>query len=267
MSQAQRSGAPGIDDAGVRDYFLLCLGALAVLLLVLLRRDLGPWACLPVVVGLLGAWQRWRLAPILVLVCLAVLIIWREPLGDVRGPYRSARGFRLPDWLLSMAVLAYFIGHYRLQSLTLSILPADPRRREEGADREVYPGPRNRFREPQLMKSAELGWVILVLPVCALLAQVVWGRLPARRLLATSSEEWDLPTRAWQGIIAGWSLAILLFVAHGFLRYLGWQRQSPREARLTLQDTLWQETRREQRRVYQWLARARNRVQRGKEQL
>jgi hypothetical protein len=256
MMQSHRAAVPRIDDPGVRDYFMLCLGAVAVLFLVLLRRNLGPWACLPVAVGLLGAWQRWRLAPFLVLTCLAVLIIWREPWGDVRWTYRSPRTFRVPDWILSMAVLGYFIGHYRLQSLTLSILPADPRRRDESVDEDATRAPRgsprrNYFREPPSLTGAEIGWAILALPICALLAQAFW------RLLPGEPAEPKLQARVWQGIVTGWCLALALFVAHGVLRYLGWRRQSPREARLTLDDSLWQETRREQRRISYWLTWAR----------
>ena len=46
----------------------------------------------------------------------------------------------------------------------------------------------------------------------------------------------------------------LLLGLFALLGYRGWQRQSADEAALFLRDTLWAETRREQRRIQRWLA-------------
>ena len=251
------------NNAAVGNYFMVCLGALALLFLVMLRRGMGQWSCLPVAVGLLGAWQRWRLAPVLTLCAVAVLLVWREPWGDARWyNYRPARTFRLPDWILCIAVLGYFAAQYRLQALTHAIFPKDPRRQSEDGD-DGTPGAANTWkpdvRNPQLAKPAEIGWLLLALPLCALFAQVLWRLLPQRQLMA------GLPIRVWQAIIAGWCLALVLFVAHGLLRYFGWRRRSPEGTRLLVHDTWWQETRREERRINHWLAWARLGHRRRKE--
>ena len=43
-------------------------------------------------------------------------------------------------------------------------------------------------------------------------------------------------------------------IAATVLGHLGWRRLSPEEAALFLQDALWHETRREQRRINRWRA-------------
>jgi hypothetical protein len=255
--------AENADDSVAANYQMVCLSALAVLFFVLLRRNMAPWNCLPVAVGLLGVWQRWRLGPFLTLTTLAILLIWLEPWGDARWVgYRPTRTFRLQDWFLCVAVLAYFSAHYRLQSLTYSIFPTDRRRHVEP---DVGPGPGAPLapgtgrRDSRLAMPVEILWLLMALPICALLAQILWKLLPER------SNIFDVRPRVWQGIVTGWFLALGLFVAHALLRYGGWRRQSPRAARLQLLDTLWQETRREQRSLNHWLAWARLRRKRTKE--
>ena len=260
MTEQERM-APNLDEAGLRNYTVLCLGSLSLLLMALLRRDVGPWSFLPVAIGLLSVWQHWRVGPFLTLITLVILLVWHEPVGDILSrSSQAARTFRLPDWILCMAVLGYMIGQYRLQSLTHSIIPADPRRDRAAADGQtIVPAvllPQNtRHRDPGLVRAGEIGWVLMALPLCALFAQVAWRLLPGTTSWSGDfSGNWRVVV---QGIVVAWVLALALFVARGLLRYLGWRQQSTRQARLTLQDTCWQETRQEQRRISHWLAWAR----------
>jgi hypothetical protein len=259
---------PREDDPAVRNYFAICLGGLALLFLLLLRRDLGLWSCLPVALGLVGAWQRWRLAPLMILIAVIVLLIWHEPLGDAsRYARRLPRVFQLPDWLLSIALLAYAAAHYRLQALTHSIFPTDLRRQpvprhERGISAQQVNSQENVPRQPHPGTGSEIGMLLLALPLCGMAAQLVWRLLPIEGFI---NEGPYLRRRVWQGMVGGWCVMLILFVGHGILRYLGWQRLTPREARLVVQDTLWQETRREQRRLQYWLAWARLRRKRRKE--
>src|SRR5207245_11667064 len=118
-------------------------------------------------------------------------------------------------------------------------------------------------RDPRLVQSAEVAWVLMALPVCALFAQVLWRLLPAR---TSWSGDFQQAGRVLvPGIVFAWFLVVALFVAQGLLRYLGWQQQTPREARLTLLDTYWQETRRELRRISHWMAWAQSRRTRRKD--
>jgi len=70
---------PRADDPAVRIISRFCLGGLALLFLLLLRRDLGLWSCLPVALDSLAPGSGWRLAPLMTLICVIVLLIWHDP--------------------------------------------------------------------------------------------------------------------------------------------------------------------------------------------
>jgi hypothetical protein len=240
------------DDAqtAVQIYMYICLTGLVVLFLVLLRRGLGSWSFVPAVIGVLGLGLRWRFAPLLTLVVLTFALYAREP-----RPFLISRGFSLSDWILSVALLAYFAGHYRLQALTHSIFPVDRRRRKRPAAAGV-PARRARGvkripRDPRLVQPAEVGWILLCLPVLALGAQLIW------RFLPQEEGNYGLDTGKWRGIVLAWLATMLLLAIAGLFRYLGWRNWNRRQARMVLQDALWQETRREQRRLAGWMAWAR----------
>jgi hypothetical protein len=235
---AERKNEQPLAETAVQVYTYICLTALVVLFLVLLRRGLGGWGFVPAVVGLLGLVLRWRLAPPLTLIVLTFVLYLREPV--VIHPFQFlSRGFSLSDWLISVSVLAYFAGHYRLQGLTHSIFPIDPRRRQS-AERLI--------RDPDLAQSAEVGWMLLSLPVLALAAQLIW------RLLPQEEGKYGLDTGKWRGLLLAWLAIILLLGVASVLRYLSWRGWNRRQARIVLQDALWQETRQEQRRLAGWTA-------------
>jgi hypothetical protein len=254
------------EDAAVRNYIFIGLAALVAVFLVLARRGLGSWSLLPVLVGLLGLTLRWRASSVLFLLVLCGLIYYQETMERVQVRPFDRRGFRtfhLPDWLLSGAVLAYCAAHARLLGLTVFIFPPDRRRREEpasqptGRPRWFSRSPKQR-RPSRLVNPWEVSWLVLSLPVWAFLAQVCW------KLLPTHLDAYNLEPATWQGIILVWMLAVGLFLAAGFLSYAGQQQVTRREALLFFQDAVWQETRREQRRIGSWLAWARLRRRREK---
>ncbi len=258
-------------DPAVRNYVFLCLTALVLIFLVLVRRGMGGWSFLPVIVGLLGAGLRWRLAPILCLILLTGLLYSHDLPGQaVRlNQWPRGRAFRLEDWILSGAVLAYFAAHYRLQGLTLSIFPVDPRRlggedRPAGQVSHLPEGDTPR-RESRLVSPSEIGWLILSLPIFAFLAQWSWILLPDYD--EQHQAPFGLEPRAWQGMITAWVLALGLYVVAGLLDYVGRMRMTRQEATLVLQDVLWKETCRDQRRLQRWLAWASFRNRRRKEKL
>lgn len=242
-------------EAAERNYLFLALTALVILLLLLLRRGLGGWSLLPVLMGLAGVTLRWRAAPLLVLGFMAGLIYANEPVGLRRS---IGTGPNVLDWVMAGAMLAYFAAHYRLQSLTLGIFPADRRR-------EVLNPPANesavtgRARSAGMVAPAEIGWLVLTLPLYVALAQGYWLMMPTERV------ENRLPPQAWRGITLIWGLGLVLFGAAALLGYLGRRGQSAREARVYLQDVLWQETRREQRRLERWRQWLRTRQRRSKQ--
>jgi hypothetical protein len=243
-----------LSETALQVYTYICLTALVVMFLVLLRRGLGSWSFLAPVVGLLGVGLRLRLGPLLTLIVMTFLLYAREPVVIHTFPFIS-RAFSLSDWLLSVSLLAYFAGHYRLQGLTQSILPSDLRRRKgtepEGESKAA-------IRDPRLVQSAEVGWLLLLLPVFALAAQLIWRLLPQ-----DEGNRYGLDVGKWRGITTAWLAILLLLAIAGLLRYLRWRGWSRRQASLVLQDALWQETRREQRSLAGWIAWARTRQPKG----
>jgi hypothetical protein len=241
MTRPEKPTEPAPEPA-VRNYTYLCLTALVILFLALTRRGVGVFSFLPVLVGVAGVGLRWRAAPIMVLILVSGLAMTDLGTGPDRRLLRFAqRNFRLEDWVLCGAVLAYFAAHYRLQGLTHSVVPVDPRR---GTDKDPVKAGLN--RDPSIVGPAEIGWLILSLPIWALLAQVCWRLLPAR------TEYFRLPPPIWQGMVLCWGLGLLVFITAWWLSHLGHRQMSRRQAMLLLQDAVWQETSRDQRRVSRW---------------
>lgn len=263
--------APAPDD-GVRHYTFLCLVALGLVALALFVRGLDTLALLPALVGALAMAFRWRSGALGVLVIVAWLlaaqrwpalhpafviqeVTWMlEPAGFGRPMRRYLRpwltdaheSFGLADVLLCAAMLTYFAGHYRLLSVARRIFPGDPRRRS------TRDSPEER-RSPGLVAGREILMLLAPVPLWIGLAWVCW------RWLERKGTELDIDDRWWQLIVLAWLVGLLFLVAAAAVRYAAQGRMRPEEAALFLQDTLWRETSREQRRINRWIAWARRR--------
>ncbi len=252
-------------EPAARTYAFVCLASLVVILLMLLKRGLGAWSFLPVLISVLGVTLRWRVAPLLTLVLLAGFLYVKEMIDEaVPGSklYQHAP-FSLPDWILSGAVLAYCAAHYRLQGLTFSIFPPDSRRGQEAGEPSAgtqhgLPGYVHQQRSTRSVSPWEVSWLILSLPIWAFLAQLSWKLLPG------DVSKYGISSRAWQGIVLTWIVGLGILLTASFLHYAGRQRMTRREARLFLQDLFWRETSRDQRRLNRWLAWARLRRRKEK---
>jgi hypothetical protein len=244
-------------ESGPIPYQVICLASLVVMYLVEAQR--GPQALNLIVplVGLLGVLSKGSAAPVLLLFALT--------LSHLLGPVLTSRDFLEPgflsgrrggqggplhlgDLVLAMAVLAYVAAHYRLQGLTQHILPPDPRRRlpERGFLGRILLQPQP--RAAHLASPVEVGLFLLAIPVWALVAQVIW---------LTLDRPWDpagWPPWANRLVLLAWLVGIGLILAKAaFGLWKRWQHD-PHEAATFLQDVLWHETRREQRRAARWLA-------------
>ncbi len=170
-------------------------------------------------------------------------------------PLASHTKIDVPDLILCAAILAYVVAHCRLQGLLNWILPPDPRRRAIQPSRAFprtllvkFPSFFKQKRDARLVGRQEIGVVLLTLPVWTALAQVCWHAFP---------RDWGNP-----GVVPGVWLAVLIFwIGGGVLAGVAiavnyWYRRqmSPEECLIYLQDALWQDTRREQRRIGRWLA-------------
>jgi hypothetical protein len=254
VPQASPRASPG------HQYQDVSVVALGVMLLVLLHWGMGRWSFIPVLIGLLGMTLRWQITPLLTLIVLAGLLLGGELTEQSLFLHSLSRGFSLPDWFLCGAVLAFCAAQCRIQGMTRSIMPMDRnRRRQDLSNRPMGRLPRGvkedrQRRSPRLVSPSEIGWLVLLLPICAFLAQLCWGRLPA------SGVAYGLSSWTWRGIVLAWLLVLGVLVVAGLLSYAGQRRLREREARLYLQDTFWQVTGSEQRHLNRWLTWAKLRI-------
>jgi hypothetical protein len=238
-------------------YVLLCSVSLVVLLFIEVRLGQGPVGnLLLLVVGGLGILTRLRVAPLLLLVFLAVNTVMRRYLHlDFRIPIEPspATAFRIIDILTAVSVLGYFAGHYRLQALYRHIFPPDYRL---AAIQTVSSGDSHSRSRPSVEQRRSLTTVmateqvllIIALPVCAFLGHCAWLLLshPPNIL------EWD----PWVVRLALLLMVMVLgmTVVAGLLGAFRRRRMTPEQAALLVNDTLWQVTRGEQRWFTRWLA-------------
>src|SRR5258708_6799777 len=83
----------------VRDYGLVCMGALTVMVLALVLRRADGWALLPGFLGALGLIFRWRAAPLIVALAV-VLVLWSWWIGTDPGRLMLYAIVVVPRWLL-----------------------------------------------------------------------------------------------------------------------------------------------------------------------
>jgi hypothetical protein len=258
------AAGPDLKEAPILLYQLVCLAGLGLILVPQLALGIGLVEMFLVVLGLAGVLTRWRLAPAVVLGLLTVGQLSQPYLWGGRG-WQQGWGwaFQLNDLMLCCGVLAYVAGHFRLQGLASHLLPVDHRLRS-GVRRRgllgfwkadiVY-----HRRAARLVTPAELALFILTLPLWAVLAQLAWGWLARRGSVL------GMPLPLTRFVLLTWLLAVGALLLASFLTYWKRRQMTPAEATLLLQDTLWRETRREQRRLQRWLAWSRLRRKRREE--
>jgi hypothetical protein len=236
-------------ERGAISYLLICLGALVVLYYALIDLGMEGWGLLPVLVGLLGLGLRWSLAPLMVLFALALGMLADAESWLLTTPAT----LRIPEFIVCGAVLAYALAHFRLTMIPYPFPTDQPAPRPRWArkrtlvDSPVVPIKRAQPDGP-MASSREIGLLVLSLPLWAGLAQLVWPLLPFH---------WDSPglrPSVWRGMLLVWTIGGLGLLAAVVLDYWYRATMSVDEATLILQDTLWKETRREQRRISRWYA-------------
>jgi hypothetical protein len=270
--------APPPDD-GVRHYTFLSLTALGAITLALFWRGLDALSLLPALVGALAVLFRWRGGAVWVLLVVVYLLAAQRwpvlhpafisqeiawliyPVGLGQRPRLHLRPaligpsseFGLPDLLLGAGLFAYLAGYYRLLGVAANIFPADPRRRGQ---RDLA----TERRPPRLVMGREILTLLAAWPLWIGLTWLCW------RWLENKETTLDIADYSWQAMVLAWLIGLLFLVASALVRHGAQRKMRPEEAALFLQDTLWLETSREQRRINRWIAWARRR-QRGKEKL
>jgi hypothetical protein len=230
-------------------YQVLCGIALAAIFLVQFQEGLLLWGMIVLLLGAAAVLLRVRISPLLVVLPLVGGQLYLQYLFPFN---RQRNALRVEDVVLCAATLAYVAGHYRLLALWRSILPLDPRQIYHKGAAVIVPLGRLGKVAPQhrpaaLLSRGELAWFVLQLPVFALLAQAVWIVLGARRELH------ELSPRLLQLMHATWVLVLGLLLAGQLFRLVRLLRMDRVTAQMVLQDVLWNETRREQRRIGRWL--------------
>jgi hypothetical protein len=229
-------------------YRVLCVLALAAMFLVQFQQGLMLGGIVVLGVGAVAILLRAPISPLLVLLPLVGGQLYLHYLFP-----RPHQVLQIEDVVLCTATLAYVGGHYRLMSLWRSILPTDPRQRYHTTAPVIVPLNRLGMIAPQhrpasLLSRGEMAWFVVQLPLFALLAQGAWLVLNAPRELL------DLSPRWLQLLLLAWGLVLGMFIAGQLIRLARLLRMDRATAKMLLQDSLWHETRREQRRVGRWLA-------------
>jgi hypothetical protein len=257
--------APGVFDKepGVRAYVLVCLGGLLAIFVGLIERGGGLSALFPLIVGMLALILRWKGAP-LYLVLSVVWVVWAAARGlDLFSSVLYTIGYTpaskesfdwlpLPDSMICVGVLLYSAAYYRLQGLVVHLFPVEPRRYPSsiGMRRGVRPKPRLR-RSASLVSGPEIARLLMLVAGCTAAAFLFWFWLEHQRFRQERSPD------QWRAMVLVWLFGVGLIIVTSVFGYLNQRRMLPDEAALYLQDAVWRETPREQRRLAAWLAWAR----------
>jgi hypothetical protein len=252
-----------IADLGLSYYLFMGFAGLVVLCLALLER-LDICAVLPAGNGALGLatflvparfgilQKPLYFAPIFVLLTLTVF------LGLSYSYSRSS--VQLLDLMAAPALLAYLAAQYRLFALRGAAVPVDPRPRLDRPD-----GDLPESRPPEQVSPREPIRLIIVVAVCMILGQVAWQWVMSDWLVLSSDLEPHLGIMretTWRMISLIWLLGSALVILVGLFRLLRIYRMSRDESAMVAVDTLWAETRGEQRRIARWTAWRRRKLER-----
>jgi hypothetical protein len=268
------------------DYLILCYGSLFVVLLALINRNFGLASVFPILVGILALVFHWQSGPVLLLLSLVWLFvadslgltpmafaagILRAILGPLLGlamapPFRSfsrahpREAMPVVDFILCLGAVGFCVGHYRLQSILGQIFPLDTRKKDpNNASNSGYwfwrvrAKPIKEKRPKGLVNGKELVLCLFLIQVCAALAEMGWLVLSLNK----GNRAFDLPGGLWRTILLTWIFGLGMLAAGFFINYFTLLKQPAEEQFLASQDSLWQETRIEQRTMARLLAKYR----------
>ncbi|HBI41647.1 MAG TPA: hypothetical protein DDY78_02170 [Planctomycetales bacterium] len=244
-------------------YTVLCLTALMAMVLALTENDHELIGILLVAgIAALGVMARWRAAPLLLLLGLAVLELYHRATWSLYSRAADWQETGFTDAVLCAAVLAYSAGQYRLVALSHSVFPIDARRppaaNARNGRRPPPFDPRQR-RSPHLPQPWEAPWLAIMAAGWALAVSLFW------LVLSVIPAPIDMASGEWRGVLLIFVVGLTTAVLGGAAAYLNWFTATPTEHLLFLQDQAWRETRREQNQINRWLTWARLRRQRRKE--
>ncbi len=236
---------------GERDYLLLSLASLLVIVVVLVEQGLGLWSAIPLVMGAIGVLIPGSISVPFVLLGILFLISLQPWIVGVWFGWDTE-----PAWplvlIMAAAVLGYVAGHTRLLTIRRFAVPPDPRRelspKAERARRR-WLLPMTAAKRPGLLPSGEIVRLLVTVPVFVLFAFLIWLNVVLER-----HGNPIFPPILWRIVVLIWSAAIVLLLLYTVLAYLRQALASREQSLLYLQDQLWSATRGEQRRIHSWTA-------------
>jgi len=272
MSDEQLPRNPGLmalfRAPGTRTYLIIGFAALLIYFVLMTGRGSETGAMITLLVAVPGLLARWTISPVLVILLTTYQLIDPNFMGIVSvlerggaygrygaGGYSRSLGrgwdasaYFIEDALLAAALLAYIAAQYRLFSLVTRSMPDEPRPAPQG-ESDSTP-----VRRPaELVTEAELRVLLYTGLGCVAFGFVAWLVLQwGERGLSLSRSLIIYPVLG-RFLLFAWLLGVGALVARGVLGYLALRRMSPEEAQLILQDTFWQESRREQERIHHWI--------------
>ena len=239
-------------EPGTRYYLFLGFAGLIVFWLVLMDMfDL--FALAPALVGAAGLAtflvppgvrflrKPMYVAPILVLMLVVVFASLFDTLAT------SSVGL---DLLAATALLAYLGAQYRLFGLGAAAVPVDSRPRLDRPD-----GDLPESRSPSQVAPREPLRLLIVIAICVVAGQLMWRFVVAEGAdTVVGRPRLGMREGVWRMASLIWLVGVGTLLAMGFLRILRAYRMSGDEAALIGVNTLWAETRGEQRRLARWHA-------------
>jgi hypothetical protein len=250
-----------VHDPIVRNYLFIGLSALLVVAAALFMRGGLIAALMPATIAALGLVARLTVIPIIFLVLVCYFAVFPFGVPYLGSPHSDIPGshFRITDLILVAAVLTYFAAQFRLLSMTLQGMPPDtpPDLRKKGDKSPRRPG--------SIAPPEEVSRLFVMIGACVVIGQVVWflvsemrpnlSEFPPLRLAVNSPMSRYNPNEPADRFLLLGGLAAVITLPTG-LAFWYWRliRLNPAEARLTLLDTGWRETRRELNRQEKWRA-------------
>lgn len=237
-------------DPALLGYLVTAAAGLLVYFFLMSAQGGDIIALIAILFALLGLFAKWTGAPVVVLILTAYGL--SDPgffsLLNLVGTgkwlsFAVAGGFNLEDVLLATALLAYVVGHYRLNALLGEAMPKDPSARREV----VMPAPVS--RPLTQVGPEELPRTLIVGGACVIVGQLGWL---AVTVIERGMRPHEVSAGTGRAMVLLWGLGSALMVVSAGLTYLRMIRMSPAEASLVVRDEAFHETRRETDRVERW---------------
>lgn len=236
----------------VLNSFILAVVGLVAYAMLMSARGNGIGVFIAVLLALPGLLGRWASSPIFVLIFTSYLLFDTGFNGILSflsfGSYRvylNKIPLNIETLLLTIGILIYMIGHYRLYSMLTQITPKDPFPRRNFP---VFTS--SHARPPESVTTDEFIRALMTAGVCVVVGTILWftidfwGDYLRQKLVLSASE---------------YRVLVLLFAFFGgtgfvwiFLSLWNWYHLTPSQARIALRDMNYFECHEDVYRIRLW---------------